>query len=102
MSVPATPELADLLGARPVRVAASLVRAAVAVGWHLNLVPASPGLFDAVPRLPIMDTTRARTELGSTPRQGAIDALGEFFAGLREGGGRAVTILTVTPAWVGA
>ena len=82
-----TPELAGLLDAQPVRLPAMLARAAVAVGWHLNLVPASPGLFDAVLRLPIMDTTRARTELGWTPTQGATEALEEFFAGLREGGG---------------
>src|SRR3954470_19044253 len=49
-----TAELAELLGARPVRVPATLVRGAIWAGWHLNLVPASPGLFDAVLRLPIM------------------------------------------------
>jgi nucleoside-diphosphate-sugar epimerase len=84
-----TPELAALLDARPVRVPATLVRAAMAAGWHLNLVPASPGLFDAVLRLPIMDTARARTELGWTPRQSATEAIGEFLTGLREGGGLA-------------
>jgi hypothetical protein len=59
----------------------------VSAGWHLNLVPASPGLFDAVLRLPIMDTTRARTELGWAPRRSATEALGEFFAGLSAGDG---------------
>jgi UDP-glucose 4-epimerase len=84
-----TPELADLLDARPVRVPATLVRTALAAGWNLNLVPASPGLFDAVLRLPIMDTGRARTELGWTPRRSATEALQEFFTGLREDGGMA-------------
>lgn len=37
-----TTELAALLGARPVRVPAPVVRGALAAGWHLNLVPASP------------------------------------------------------------
>jgi nucleoside-diphosphate-sugar epimerase len=82
-----TPELAELLGARPVRLPSTLVRTAVAAGWHLNLVPASPGLFDAVIRLPIMDTTRARTELGWTPRRSGTEALAEFFAGLSAGEG---------------
>jgi nucleoside-diphosphate-sugar epimerase len=79
-------ELADLLDARLVRVPASLARAVLAAGWHLNLIPASPGLFDAVLRLPIMDVTRARQELGWRPRHSATQALGEFFTGLREGG----------------
>lgn len=82
-----TPELAELLDARPVRVPARLVRAAVAAGWWLNLLPASPGLFDALLRLPIMDCSRARDELGWTPRGSAIDALEEFVIGLREGAG---------------
>lgn len=82
-----TPELAELLDARPVRVPVLVVRAALSAGWHLSLVPASPGLFDAVLRLPIMDTTRARTELGWAPRQSATEALQEFLVGLSEGEG---------------
>jgi nucleoside-diphosphate-sugar epimerase len=82
-----TPELAELLDARPVRVPAPVVRAAVAAGWHLSLLPASPGLFDAVLRLPIMDWARARTELGWEPRQDATEALREFVIGLSEGEG---------------
>jgi nucleoside-diphosphate-sugar epimerase len=82
-----TAELADLLGARPVRVPAGLARTVLAAGWHLNLVPAPPGLFDAIVRMPIMDVSRARDELGWTPRRDATDALREFFTGLREHAG---------------
>ena len=92
-----TAELADLLSARPVRVPAALARTALAVGWHLNLVPASPGLFDAVLRLPIMDVTRARHELGWTPRHSATEALQEFFTGLREGDGLPTPPLAARP-----
>lgn len=81
------PELAELLDARPVRVPASVVRAAMTAGWHLGLLPASPGLFDAVIRLPVMDSSRARSELGWRPRQDANEALTEFFIGLRQGDG---------------
>lgn len=75
--------IAGLLGARTVPMPVWAARAAVAAAWRLHAVPASPGLFDAVLRLPIMDTTRARTDLAWTPRHTAEDALGEFLAGLR-------------------
>jgi nucleoside-diphosphate-sugar epimerase len=81
--------LADLLGARRVRVPAATLRAALAAAWRLRLVPASPYLFDAVLRLPIMDTTRARTELGWSPRHDALDALRSLLEGLRAGAGMA-------------
>lgn len=80
-------ELAELLGARTVKVPATLARGGLWAAWHLSLVPASPGLFDAVLRLPIMDAGRARRELGWVPRHDAPAALGEFFAGLRAGAG---------------
>jgi UDP-glucose 4-epimerase len=79
--------LAELLGARTVRVPRPALRAALAAAWWLHLVPASPYLFDAVVRLPIMDTTRARSELGWSPRHSALDAMREFLEGLRGGAG---------------
>lgn len=79
--------LAELLGARAFRVPTAPLRAAVAAAWHLHLVPASPQLFDAVLRLPIMDVTRARTELGWSPRHSALDAIQAFLDGLRQGAG---------------
>ncbi|HXV94451.1 MAG TPA: NAD-dependent epimerase, partial [Pseudonocardia sp.] len=79
--------LADLLGARRLRMPTTPLRAAVATAWHLHLLPASPHLFDAVLRLPIMDVDRARTELGWTPRHTALDALRAFLDGLRTGAG---------------
>jgi nucleoside-diphosphate-sugar epimerase len=80
-------ELAGLLGARVVPVPAAAVRAAVAAAWQLRLLPASPHLLDAVLRLPIMSSARARAELGWQPRHSSLDAIGEFLAGLREGAG---------------
>jgi UDP-glucose 4-epimerase len=80
-------QLAKLLGARTVRVPTVALRAALAAAWHLHLVPASPHLFDAVLRLPIMDVTRARTELGWSPRHGALDAIRAFLDGLQQGAG---------------
>ncbi|MGP3980055.1 NAD-dependent epimerase/dehydratase family protein [Streptomyces sp. KR80] len=79
--------LAELLQARVVKLPVPAVRAGLAAAWHLHLVPASPHLFDAVLRLPIMDTSRAREELGWQPRHTAEEALREFLSGLREGAG---------------
>ncbi|MDG4831750.1 NAD-dependent epimerase/dehydratase family protein [Solwaraspora sp. WMMD1047] len=86
--------LADLLRARSVRLPSGPIRAALALAWHLHLVPASPHLFDAVLRVPIMDTTRASTELGWTPRHTAREALGEFLQGLRTTDGMPTAPLT--------
>jgi nucleoside-diphosphate-sugar epimerase len=79
--------LAELLHARTVALPVWPVRGAVAAAWRLHAAPASPGLFDAVLRLPIMDTTRARTQLGWTARHSSKAAIGEFLTGLREAAG---------------
>lgn len=79
--------LGSLLNARVVGLPLSAVRAALAAAWRLHLVPASPDLFDAVLRLPIMDTTRAEIVLGWQPRYTAEEVLAEFMAGLRERAG---------------
>ncbi len=78
---------ADLLGARTIPVPAAAVRAAVDAAWRLHAIPASPGLFDAVMRLPVLDTTRAESELDWQPDRDAAATLNEFLAGLREGAG---------------
>ncbi len=80
-------QLARLLDARTIRVPTIGVRAVLATAWHLHLVPASPQLLDAVLQLPIMDVTRARDELGWTPRHSSLDAVREFLDGLRAGDG---------------
>lgn len=79
--------LAECLQARVIGMPVAPARAVLSTLWHLHLVPAAPQLFDAVLRLPLMDTTRARTELGWTPQYDARDAIREFLAGLAEGTG---------------
>ncbi|MER6678585.1 NAD-dependent epimerase/dehydratase family protein [Streptomyces sp. NPDC000983] len=81
--------LAELFDARPVPVPASVARAGLAAAWAARLVPAPPQLLDAVLRLPLMDTTRARTELAWTPRHTATGALRELLDGMRAGAGAA-------------
>jgi UDP-glucose 4-epimerase len=80
-------ELARLLGARPVPVPAAALRAAAWVTWKLRLQPTPPGWVDMALAVPIMDVTRARTELGWQPRHTAGDALLELLDGLRDGAG---------------
>jgi nucleoside-diphosphate-sugar epimerase len=86
--------LADIFGARVVTVPRWPVRAAAWLAWQLHLVPASPYLLDAFLRLPIMDTNRARTELGWSPRYSSREALEEFLGGLRDGAGMSTPPLT--------
>lgn len=82
-----TTTLANLLRASSAPVPASFVRAAVDVAWRAHLVPASPELFDAVMRLPVMDMGRARNELGWSPQYTAEETLSEFLEGMREAEG---------------
>ncbi|MEU1707474.1 SDR family oxidoreductase [Streptomyces sp. NPDC005706] len=79
--------LGEMLGTRPVRLPRAAARSALAAAWGLRLVPASPHLFDAVLRLPLMDSSRARTELGWHPRHTAEEVLREFLDGLQQGAG---------------
>lgn len=81
------PALGRLLDARVVGVPKAPVRAAVAAAWHLRLIPASPGLVDLALSLPVMDTTRATTELGWRQHVDALSAMGEMLEGMRQGAG---------------
>jgi nucleoside-diphosphate-sugar epimerase len=79
--------LAALLHARKVPVPAGVLRTAVAITWRLRLQPTPEGWVDMALAVPVMSTTRARTELGWHERQSSEDALMELLAGLREGAG---------------
>jgi nucleoside-diphosphate-sugar epimerase len=80
-------ELARTLDARPIPVPAKLLRAGADVTWRLRLQPTSPGWVDMGLGVPVMDTTRARTELGWTPRYTATEALLELIGGMHDGAG---------------
>jgi UDP-glucose 4-epimerase len=79
--------LGELLGAHPVKMSPRMLRGLADVTWRLHLQPSPPGWLDAALSLPVMDSSRAHTELGWRPRYSARDALRELFAGLRDASG---------------
>ena len=79
--------LSSLLAARPVSVHPGLLRAGAALSYRLRLQPSEPGWLDMGLAVPLMDTTRARQELGWAPRHRADDALRELLGGIRERAG---------------
>ena len=81
------PELARLLRARRVPVPARALRAAATLTWRLRLQPTPPGWVDMALAVPVLDTTRAREELGWTPRRSSGDALLDLLDGLRHSAG---------------
>jgi UDP-glucose 4-epimerase len=80
-------ELGRVFGARPVHAPARVLRAGAALTYRLRLQPSEPGWVDMGLAVPLMDTARAREELGWTPRRSAVEALTELLAGLRDGAG---------------
>jgi nucleoside-diphosphate-sugar epimerase len=79
--------LARLLDARLVSVPESAVRRAMDLTWRLRLQPSPPGWADLALESPLLDTGRARQELGWSPRWSAEDAIRELLAGLQAGAG---------------
>jgi nucleoside-diphosphate-sugar epimerase len=79
------PTLARVLNARTVKVPRGLARAAAAATWRLRLQPSPEGWFDMALGVPLLDSTRARDELGWEPRLRADEAVAELVEGIREG-----------------
>jgi UDP-glucose 4-epimerase len=79
--------LADMLGARRLRLPRAALRAAADVTWRLRLQPTPPGWLDMALAVPLMETSKARRELGWAPRFGADDALRELLLGMSESAG---------------
>ena len=78
-------ELAGLLHARVVKLPVAPVRALAAASYALRLQPSEPGWLDMALAVPIMDTTRARGELGWAPQHTSLEAFAELLEGLRSG-----------------
>ena len=79
-------DLATLFDAPRVPVPARLLRGVVAAGWKARALPADPRLWDALTRLPVMSTERARRELKLGPGRtllGGTDRAHGLYRGLR-------------------
>jgi nucleoside-diphosphate-sugar epimerase len=79
--------LAKLLGARKLPTPPRLLRGLAAATWRMRLQPTPEGWVDMALAVPIMDTRRAREELGWQPQRSAEDALLELLDGMHEGAG---------------
>jgi UDP-glucose 4-epimerase len=80
-------ELGRTLRARTVPLPASLARALTDLTWRLRLQPTGAGWLDMALQVPIMDTARARMELGWQPQHSSQAALLELLEGIAAGEG---------------
>ena len=79
--------LAQALGARLVPVPRSAAKAALAASWRLRLQPTPPGWLDMGLAVPLMDTTRARDQLGWQPRRSSLEAIRDVLSGIEDAEG---------------
>jgi len=79
-----TERIAAALGARVVHVPSAALRPLMSAAWHLRLQQVDTGWLDMGFALPLLDSTRARRELGWAPSVDAETVLREVLAGMRE------------------
>jgi UDP-glucose 4-epimerase len=75
-------QLAAALGARPVHVPAGVVRGAAWALWRARLDAVEPGWLDMAYAVPLLNTSRARRELGWEPTHSEAEVLAEVVCGL--------------------
>jgi len=78
-------ELAELLQARRLPLRATVLRAAAAATFALYLQPSEPGWVDMALAVPLLDSGRARRELGWEPTRTGTEALSELIDAMRHG-----------------
>jgi UDP-glucose 4-epimerase len=79
------PELADIFQARRVKLPRAALRGAAAATFALRLQPSEPGWVDMAFAVPLLDSARARSELGWDPKYTGTQALTELIAAMRQG-----------------
>lgn len=85
--------LARALGSTPVHFPSAALRMLMQLSWHARLQPVDRGWLDMAFSIPLLDTTRARTELGWDPKWDSIQALADVGAGLKNRAGTASPVL---------
>lgn len=80
-----TAELTQVLQARPLPASPRMLRAAASLSYALRLQPTEPGWLDMALAVPLMDTARARSELGWAASRSSTDTLRELLDGMRRG-----------------
>ena len=81
------PAFAARTGGRTVPVPVWPVRVLHQLAHWVRIVPSEPGWSDEAFGAPLLDSSRARRELGWAPEHDGLDALLEFLQGLRDGAG---------------
>ena len=79
--------LARALGTTRIPVPAAVLRAGLAVAYRAHLTPTEPGWLDLGLQSPVLETARARTQLGWQPAHRGDDVLRQFVAALGRGDG---------------
>jgi len=94
--------LAGLVGARPLAVSPRVFRVVVSALNRLRLLALTPGWYDVATKSPLMDTSKARRELGWVPIRSSADSARELIDGLADGviGSSAATGLMQKPSVV--
>ena len=80
-------ELCEFFGARSFPLPARMLRGAADLSWKLRLQPSPPGWIDLALGVPMMDTSRAREQLGWEPRASSLEALDDLLQGMRRAEG---------------
>ena len=82
-----TTSIARQLRARTFGLSARAARGLASVAYHARLTPLPADWLDMGLAAPLLDTTRAREELGWTPRHSGEEAIADLLGGLRDAAG---------------
>jgi len=77
-------DIAAAFGARLVHVPSEVLRVLASAAWNLHLQQVDTGWLDMAFALPLLDSTRARTELGWSPTKDSAAVIREVVEGMRD------------------